>query len=207
MATNRNIQMNYFNGVDYDVLNPRTTIGNISDWNSAIYSKSEIDSKDSALQSTLMNQISSVQNSLDSILDVNNGTYITSTISAEVDHSRGTQIQLPKRIIDYTFLYIVIGESSNDITSFYATVFSVGVQVSSSGSNSGVGGHFFVFPVHYSSYVAVIGCNGKKSVRSMGTNSNGNAGRYQVTSSSTSFYCYAEPFSGSYNIPVKVYGY
>ena len=45
MATNRNIQMNYFNGIDYDVLNPRTTVGNISDWNSAIYSKSEVDSK------------------------------------------------------------------------------------------------------------------------------------------------------------------
>lgn len=62
MATNRNIQMNYFNGVDYDVLNPRTTVGNISDWNSAIYSKGEVDSKINTVNSSINNVNSKVGN-------------------------------------------------------------------------------------------------------------------------------------------------
>ena len=86
--------------------------------------------------------------------------------------------------------------------------FSVGIEVTTSSSNRiGMGGHFFVFPVHNNSYVAVIGCNGRKNVNSMGSNSNGNAGKYQVSSSATSFYCYATLLSNTYTVPVKVYGY
>lgn len=43
MATNRNIQMNYFNGVDYDVLNPSTVMNQINDWGDFVYGKSEVD--------------------------------------------------------------------------------------------------------------------------------------------------------------------
>ena len=103
MATNRNIQMNYFNGVDYDMLNPRTTVGNISDWNSVIYSKGEVDSKDSTIQSNLMGEISNIQNSLDSILDVNNGTYITSTISGEVDKKKARKYNYLKELLIILF--------------------------------------------------------------------------------------------------------
>ena len=43
MATNRNIQMNYFNGVDYDVLNPSTVMGQINDWSEYVYGKDIVD--------------------------------------------------------------------------------------------------------------------------------------------------------------------
>ena len=38
-----NIEMNSFNGSSYDQLYPQTLINNISNWNSVIYSKEEID--------------------------------------------------------------------------------------------------------------------------------------------------------------------
>ena len=39
MATNRNIQMNYYNGTDYDVLYPQSTIAQISNLQSSLNSK------------------------------------------------------------------------------------------------------------------------------------------------------------------------
>ena len=49
MGTVKNVEMNYFNGVDYDVLRPEIGLENVSDFNnymeSNYYDKSEIDSK------------------------------------------------------------------------------------------------------------------------------------------------------------------
>ena len=38
----KNIEMNYFNGSGYEQLYPRSKMSNISDWNSYVYSKDEI---------------------------------------------------------------------------------------------------------------------------------------------------------------------
>lgn len=43
MGTVKNVEMNYFNGADYDVIRPETVLENVSDWADSIYSKEEID--------------------------------------------------------------------------------------------------------------------------------------------------------------------
>lgn len=49
MGTVKNVEMNYFNGVDYDVIRPGIVLENVSDFNSYMesnyYDKSEIDTK------------------------------------------------------------------------------------------------------------------------------------------------------------------
>ena len=44
MSTQRNIQIQYFNGTDYDVLNPSTVMSQISDWSEFVYGKDTINS-------------------------------------------------------------------------------------------------------------------------------------------------------------------
>lgn len=51
----RNIEMNYYNGSNYEVLYPSVMMNNIGDWNSKVYSKSEIDSKVSEVNTTVTN--------------------------------------------------------------------------------------------------------------------------------------------------------
>ena len=43
MGTVKNVEMNYFNGTDYDVIRPETVLENVSDWADSIYSKEEVD--------------------------------------------------------------------------------------------------------------------------------------------------------------------
>ena len=43
MGTVKNVEMNYFNGADYDVIRPNILLGNVSDWVNRIYSKGEVD--------------------------------------------------------------------------------------------------------------------------------------------------------------------
>ena len=45
--------MQYYDGSEYQVLNPKTNLNQISDWKNSIYNKSEIDSKLSNINSTL----------------------------------------------------------------------------------------------------------------------------------------------------------
>ena len=42
MGTVKNVEMNYFNGADYDVIRPNILLGNVSDWTNSIYSKAEV---------------------------------------------------------------------------------------------------------------------------------------------------------------------
>lgn len=48
-----NIEMQYYDGSEYQVLNPKTNLNQISDWTNSIYNKSEIDSKVSALDNKI----------------------------------------------------------------------------------------------------------------------------------------------------------
>ena len=58
-----NIEMQYYDGSEYQVLNPKTNLNQISDWKNSIYNKSEIDSKINTINST----VSSLQNSVNSM--------------------------------------------------------------------------------------------------------------------------------------------
>ena len=70
MATNRNIQMNYYNGTDYDVLYPQSTIA----------------------------QISNLQNTLNSKLNLSGGT-MTGNLTLNGDPSSGLQA-VTKQYVD-----------------------------------------------------------------------------------------------------------
>ena len=41
----KNIEMNYYNGTDYEILYPSVVMNNIGDWQSNVYSKAETDNK------------------------------------------------------------------------------------------------------------------------------------------------------------------
>ena len=43
MGTVKNVEMNYFNGADYDVIRPSTNFELVSEWENYIYSKNEVD--------------------------------------------------------------------------------------------------------------------------------------------------------------------
>ena len=58
-----NIEMQYYDGSEYQILNPKTNLNQISDWSNNIYNKTEIDSKVSTINST----VSSLQSSVDSM--------------------------------------------------------------------------------------------------------------------------------------------
>lgn len=58
-----NIEMQYYDGSEYQILNPKTNLNQVSDWNNSIYNKSEIDSKISTINST----VTSLQNSVNSM--------------------------------------------------------------------------------------------------------------------------------------------
>ena len=61
-----NIEMQYYDGSEYQVLNPKTNLNQISDWTNSIYSKTEVDSKINTINSTVSSLQSSV-NSMNSI--------------------------------------------------------------------------------------------------------------------------------------------
>ena len=50
-----NIEMNYKTEAGYEVLYPSTLLANVTDWNTSIYSKSEIDSKVSTINDSIDN--------------------------------------------------------------------------------------------------------------------------------------------------------
>ena len=62
---NYNIQMEYFNGSSYDVLQPQTILNNITDWASNLYSQSQIN--DLLNQKANSSQIDSLQSQITSL--------------------------------------------------------------------------------------------------------------------------------------------
>ena len=56
----RNIEMNYLNGSGYEQLYPRTNMSNISDWNSYVYSKAQVDGNISSVNNSLSVQIEEI---------------------------------------------------------------------------------------------------------------------------------------------------
>ena len=50
-----NIEMNYKTEAGYEVLYPNILLANVTDWNTSIYSKSEIDSKISTINDSITN--------------------------------------------------------------------------------------------------------------------------------------------------------
>ena len=62
-----NIEMNSYNGSNYDVLYPKTVLNNITNWNSNIYSKAQIDSTISDINDKISKNEEAINQNLESI--------------------------------------------------------------------------------------------------------------------------------------------
>ena len=99
---NYNIQMEYFNGSSYDILQPQTILNNITDWASNLYSRTEVNN----LLSQKAN--SSTVSSLETIVNnmrISFGSYIGTAeeISTDEGNTSWVTIQCGFRP---TFVYI-----------------------------------------------------------------------------------------------------
>ena len=154
-----NIEMNYFNGSGYDQLYPRTNMSNISDWNSYVYSKNQVDEDISSLNSTigsLQSTVSSLNNKVDSITS----NFSVSNIgSFRLTTSRTTLFNANNYINNYQMIigkitsisgtfankdYFWIGQNSNQTYQSYLIVNGLNYGFvyfsSSDGSFSSTGG-------------------------------------------------------------------
>ena len=52
-----NIEMNYFDGTEYNILYPKTNMSNINDWNSYVYSKNEVNKNIETINDKINNGI------------------------------------------------------------------------------------------------------------------------------------------------------
>lgn len=62
---NYNIEMNYYNGNSYDILQPKTILNNISDWQNSIYNKTEVDNKIQQETQNINSQIANINSKME----------------------------------------------------------------------------------------------------------------------------------------------
>ena len=62
-----NIEMNSFDGSQYNQLYPRTLLNNVTDWNGSIYSKSEVDSELNSVSTNFNSKISTITGQISSL--------------------------------------------------------------------------------------------------------------------------------------------
>ena len=111
----KNIEMNYFNGSGYEQLYPRTNMNNISDWNSYVYSKSQVDSTVSGINqqiSNINNSVSTIENNISSISNTYKITKIGNYVLTRV-------VSRLFRIADYKeYEFIIIKVLSNVMSNY-----------------------------------------------------------------------------------------
>lgn len=71
MGTIKNVEINYFNGVDYDIIRPEISLENVNDWTNSLYNKTEVNGLILQIQEDLNSFINQTGN-----LKVEIGTYI-----------------------------------------------------------------------------------------------------------------------------------
>lgn len=167
---NYNIEMSYYNGNGCDTLYPKTLLNNVKDWEDSIYSKSEVNNIQSSLSgsisslssriSSLSSQITSLNGAIDdieaSISNIGGISLLASTTLVNND----TNLQLPKTLNSYTFLFLwAINNSSNKAILYTFDSFTEGAPVIHVESKSGKGMLMFT----NSSYVTSIGENSVNS--------------------------------------------
>ena len=138
---NYNIQMQYYNGGGYDILYPNIPLSSVSDWNSNIYSKSEVDST--------INSINTKISNIQSFVNIGNWSILISNKTVaqnEINDATTTQVLGQNWLSPYqdAIIYIHSGSwsyhtlASDSATHYYSI--SVGdltiLQVKSSGNDS-----------------------------------------------------------------------
>lgn len=160
----KNIEMNYFNGNEYEVLYPSVTMGNIGDWNDYVYSKSKVDNIINPIRSTANTALSTAQQAQSTANRVSSkiGNYSVTKIGSYVLGRSQTLLFTLTTL--YQFLYMSATDSSSYQDSFSCS-FKIGGTggtwmdfglraILVLGSNSGIGYYMenyqFKYDLNYS---------------------------------------------------------
>lgn len=136
-----NIEMNSYDGSQYNQLYPRTLLNNVTDWNGSIYSKSEVDST--------INSINTKISNIQSFVNIGNWSILISNKTVtqnEINDATTTQVLGQNWLSPYqdAIIYIHSGSWSyhmlaSDSTTRYYSI-SVGdltiLKIKSSGNDS-----------------------------------------------------------------------
>lgn len=108
-----NVEMSYFNGSGYDQLYPRSKMSNISDWNSYVYSKSQVDSNISSINGridTINNTISDMQNDITTI----SSNYVVQEIGEyNLTSATASLFNIDNYLPEYDFIIMQVTECSS----------------------------------------------------------------------------------------------
>ena len=184
--------MNSYNGSTYDQLYPKTLLNNISDWNSNIYSKNEINEQ----HSQILGIISDLKPTSGKVITTLSLGLVTNKISS-------TQIQLPSSVVGYSLLCVrMISEENNIVLGANGYYMGLGA----SGSTQEFIATFFCFPIN--KFLFTIGTTDLIGANYVLIDNSGTVGGL-TTMGSTQSYITAggQSFSHGTNIAIEVYGY
>lgn len=117
-----NIEMNSFDGSQYNQLYPRTLLNNVTDWNGSIYSKSEIDSELNSVSTNFNSKISTITGQISSLnRTVTSLSNTVSTFSAgfkvlgniAIHNNVSNSFNFPKSIGSYSVLLFMTNSDSS----------------------------------------------------------------------------------------------
>ena len=121
MGTVKNVEMNYFNGADYDVIYPQSLLENITDWENDIYDKTQIDD----IKSELQNNITTVSQTPSGWEDIGNFQGSKTVTKVGYDWSNNFSLSIPSLernylyFIDMKYLITVYATTSDYVDIYY----------------------------------------------------------------------------------------
>lgn len=187
-----NIEMNSFNGSQYNQLYPRTLLNNITDWRNTLYTKTEIDSQ----KNEIMNAINETSQE--------NGELLTSAkIQLNTSSIRSDRITLPKNVRNYRMLVVHITYNRNNIilgvNDFYLQLFDNGNSIT-------LDLNFFLFPIGLNLFI--IGAGYKDGADYMSSDSSPSCSGWTLLSSSRNYISVGGRFTNTTGaVNAHVYGY
>ena len=186
-----NIEMNSYDGSQYNQLYPRTLLNNVTDWSNTLYTKTEID-----------NQKNEIMNAINETSPENGDLLTSAEIQLNTSSIRSDRITLPKNVRSYRMLAVYITYNKTNVI---LGVNSCYLRFSDPG-NGGWRSVFFIFPMN--SYTFVIGAGYKSGVNYMDYDSSPACSDYMTLSSSRNYINVGgQSFSSSGSIDAYVYGY
>ena len=186
-----NIEMNSFNGSQYNQLYPRTLLNNITDWSNTLYTKTEID-----------NQKNEIMNAINETSPENGELLTSAEISIHTSNIRSDSLTLPKPLRNYRIISIYISSDRDNIV-----LGSMGsyLRLNTSGRNEW-SATFLVFPMN--THMFIIGASYLDGVQFMDYDSSPACCDRSTLSSSRDYVTVGgKSFNTDATINAYVYGY
>lgn len=187
-----NIEMNQFDGSQYNQLYPRTLLNNVTDWSNTLYTKTEID-----------NQKNEIMNAINETSPENGSLLASAEIQINTSRLSSDKIVLPKPLRNYRMISIYISSDRDNIILGANTFY---LRLSRSSNSVEWTATFFVFPMN--EYMFVIGASNLERVNYMDYDSSpACCGRMTLSSSRDYVSVGGQSFSTGATIDAYVYGY